>query len=50
LALALLRKRFLDQRELWRLLEQKAMEWLSVVAKGIDWSSVIDGVVLLLEK
>jgi hypothetical protein len=48
LAIALLRKRYFDQFDLWRLLEQKALHWLKRIDIHIKWSEIIDGVAELL--
>jgi hypothetical protein len=48
LALAILRKRYLDQQEMWTLLELKALKWLTRIGEGIDWSQIIDSIVATL--
>jgi uncharacterized protein YegL len=48
LALAILRKRYSEQQELWTLLELKALKWLAGVGGGIEWSQVIDSIVVTL--
>jgi hypothetical protein len=48
LALALLKKHHSDQPELWRLLEVKAMQWLSGARPGMPWSQIVDSLVALL--
>jgi hypothetical protein len=50
LALALLRKRYNHQRELWALLELKAVRWLLSVSVGskLNWTLIIDSIVAML--
>jgi hypothetical protein len=45
-ALAILRKLHPDQRELWRLLEAKALKWLAGIAADVDWSAIVDTIVV----
>jgi hypothetical protein len=48
LAIALLRKRYSDEVGLWRLLEQKALQWLKRIDSRVNWSEIIHRVVELL--
>jgi uncharacterized protein YegL len=49
LALAILRKRYSDQRDIWQLLELKALKWLDQVHGGADWSQIINSIIATLE-
>jgi hypothetical protein len=48
LALAILRKRYSEQQEMWSLLELKALKWLTRIVEGIDWLGIIDSIVATL--
>jgi hypothetical protein len=50
LALAILRKLYQDQRELWRLLEAKALNWLARIAADVDWSVLVDTISFTLRE
>jgi hypothetical protein len=45
-ALAILRKLHPDQRELWRLLEAKALKWLASITADVDWSAIVDTILV----
>jgi hypothetical protein len=51
LALAILRKRYQDQRDLWQLLELKALKWLGSATRrsAVNWTSIIDSIVATLQ-
>jgi hypothetical protein len=50
LALSILRKRYIDQFDLWQLLEIKALKWLSSVTRGVEinWTEIINSIVAKL--
>jgi hypothetical protein len=50
LALAILRKRYEDERDLWQLLELKGLIWLGKACSGIEvnWSAIIDSIAATL--
>ncbi|OHS97296.1 breast cancer suppressor candidate 1,bcsc-1 [Tritrichomonas foetus] len=45
LAIALLRKLAVDQREAWQLIEEKALEWLTTLSKEINWEQYISDII-----
>jgi uncharacterized protein YegL len=48
IALAILRKWYSDQADLWCLLDSKGLQWLNQVHTGVDWLKIIDSVVATL--
>ncbi|OHT03794.1 hypothetical protein TRFO_01469 [Tritrichomonas foetus] len=45
LAIALLRKLAVEQRDAWQLIEKKALEWLTRISKAVNWEKCISDII-----